>query len=58
MQRNDQNLATGIAFPLVVDLDGTLTPSNTLLEAICLLVKQSPTKLARALGCLTKGRAA
>lgn len=33
--------------PLVVDLDGTLTPTDTLVEAIVKLVKQSPSNLIR-----------
>lgn len=42
---------------LVVDLDGTLTPSNTLVESIILLLKQSPLNLLRLLFWLLKGRA-
>ncbi len=33
--------------PLIVDLDGTLTPSDTLLESVIKLVKQSPFNLLR-----------
>jgi 4-hydroxybenzoate polyprenyltransferase len=44
--------------PLVVDLDGTLTPTDTLVESIVRLVKQSPSKLVRLALLLSKGRAA
>ena len=30
------------ALPLVVDLDGTLTPTDTLLESILQLLRRSP----------------
>jgi 4-hydroxybenzoate polyprenyltransferase/phosphoserine phosphatase len=33
--------------PLVVDLDGTLTPTDTLIESVVQMVKQSPSKLLR-----------
>ena len=33
--------------PLVVDLDGTLTPTDTLIESFIGLVKQSPLNLLR-----------
>lgn len=44
--------------PLVVDLDGTLTPTDTLLESIIKLIKQSPLNLLRLPFWLLKGRAA
>ncbi len=44
--------------PLVVDLDGTLTPTDTLIESVIKLAKQSPWKLVRATAQLLKGRAA
>lgn len=45
-------------FTLVVDLDGTLTPTDTLVESIIQLVKQSPVNLMRLPFWLLKGRAA
>lgn len=44
--------------PLVVDLDGTLTPTDTLLEAILGLLKQSPLYLFKLVLWLCAGRAA
>jgi 4-hydroxybenzoate polyprenyltransferase len=43
---------------LIVDLDGTLTPTDTLIESVILLVKQSPLSLLRLPFWLLKGRAA
>lgn len=43
--------------PLVVDLDGTLTPTDTLLESLVKVVKRSPLNLLRAPFWLMKGRA-
>ena len=43
--------------PLVVDLDGTLTPTDTLVESIVLLLKQRPQDLLRLPGWLLNGRA-
>lgn len=43
--------------PLVVDLDGTLTPTDTLVESIIKLVKQSPLNLFRLPLWLMQGRA-
>ncbi len=31
--------------PLVIDLDGTLTPTDTLVESVIRLLKQSPAKI-------------
>lgn len=45
------------SLPLVVDLDGTLTPTDTLVESLVQLVKRRPFKLFRALGWALKGRA-
>lgn len=45
------------SFPLVVDLDGTLTPTDTLIESIIKLVKQSPLNMLRLPLLLLKGRA-
>jgi 4-hydroxybenzoate polyprenyltransferase/phosphoserine phosphatase len=50
------NKASGT--PLVVDLDGTLTPTDTLVESLINLVKQSPMNLLRLPFWLLKGRAA
>lgn len=43
--------------PLVVDLDGTLTATDTLIESLIKLVKQSPLNLLWLLMWLLKGRA-
>jgi 4-hydroxybenzoate polyprenyltransferase len=43
--------------PLVVDLDGTLTPTDTLVESLIKFVKQSPLNLLRLPLWLLKGRA-
>jgi 4-hydroxybenzoate polyprenyltransferase/phosphoserine phosphatase len=43
--------------PLVVDLDGTLTPTDTLLESLVRLLKQSPVSLLRMPLWLMRGRA-
>lgn len=43
--------------PLVVDLDGTLTPTDTLIESVVQLVKQSPLNLLRLPLWVLKGRA-
>ena len=43
---------------LVVDLDGTLTPSDTLIESLIGLVRQSPLNLLQLPIWLLKGRAA
>lgn len=43
--------------PLVVDLDGTLTPTDTLVESLVKVVKQSPLNLIRIAFWLTRGRA-
>lgn len=43
--------------PIVVDLDGTLTPTDTLVESLVKLVKRSPVYLLRLPVWLFKGRA-
>lgn len=45
-------------WPLVVDLDGTLTPVDTLIEAVIRLIKQSPLNLLFMPFWLLRGRAA
>lgn len=50
--------ATATALPLVVDLDGTLTPSDTLMESALALARQSPWSLLRLPLWLLRGRAA
>ena len=42
--------------PLIVDLDGTLTPSDTLVESVIKLVKQSPFNMLRLPICLLSGK--
>jgi 4-hydroxybenzoate polyprenyltransferase len=44
--------------PLVVDLDGTLTPTDTLVESIIRLIKNNPLDLLKLLFWLLGGRAA
>lgn len=46
------------SIPLVVDLDGTLTPTDTLLESLVKVIKQSPINLLRLPFWLLKGRSA
>lgn len=43
--------------PLVVDLDGTLTPADTLVESVVALLRKSPLNLLRLIGWLFAGRA-
>ena len=43
--------------PLVVDLDGTLTPTDTLVESVLALVKARPLMLLHLLWWLLRGRA-
>jgi len=43
--------------PIVVDLDGTLTPTDTLIESVIDLVRRSPLNLLRLPLWLLKGRA-
>lgn len=44
--------------PLVVDLDGTLTPTDTLAESVIQLIRQNPLHLLRLPFWFLKGRAA
>ena len=43
--------------PLIVDLDGTLTPTDTLVESAVKLVKHKPLRFLRTLFCLINGKA-
>ncbi len=43
--------------PLIVDLDGTLTPTDTLIESVIQLVKQSPLNFLRLPLWIFRGRA-
>lgn len=49
-------MKTATHTPLVVDLDGTLTPTDTLIESIIKLVKQSPLSALCIVLWLFKGR--
>jgi 4-hydroxybenzoate polyprenyltransferase/phosphoserine phosphatase len=44
--------------PLIVDLDGTLTPTDTLVESVLQLAKQSPLNLLRMIAWVLRGKAA
>ncbi|HJY82515.1 MAG TPA: UbiA family prenyltransferase [Candidatus Binatia bacterium] len=57
-QSNQDHSSKGSQLPLVVDLDSTLTPTDTLIESIIQVVKQSPLNLLRLPFWLLKGRAA
>jgi 4-hydroxybenzoate polyprenyltransferase/phosphoserine phosphatase len=46
-----------VLLPLVVDLDGTLTATDTLMESLIQVVKRNPLNLVAAVFMLTKGRA-
>lgn len=48
----------GSLLPIIVDLDGTLTPTDTLVESVIKIVKQSPLNLLRLPFWLMKGKAA
>ena len=43
--------------PLYVDLDGTLTPSDTLYESVMLFIRRNPLNLLRLIGWLLLGKA-
>lgn len=43
--------------PLVVDLDGTLTPADTLVESVFCLLKKHPLNLFKLVSWLLSGRA-
>lgn len=49
--------ASAMPAPLVVDLDGTLTPTDTLVEAVIRMVKHHPLRLLRLPWELSRGRA-
>jgi 4-hydroxybenzoate polyprenyltransferase len=53
---NDKSSSNVPLVTLIVDLDGTLTPTDTLIESVILLVKQSPLNLLRLPFWLLKGR--
>lgn len=53
----EKMVAISTNVPLVVDLDGTLTPTDTLVESIVQAVKQSPLNLVRIPFWLMRGRA-
>lgn len=56
---SDDQTSSGLALaPLVIDLDGTLTPTDTLYESVIQVVKQSPLNLLRLPFWLLNGRAA
>lgn len=46
------------SIPLIVDLDGTLTPTDTLVESVIRLIKKNPADLLRIPFWILKGRAA
>lgn len=54
---NDASPGAYRDLPLVVDLDGTLTPTDTLVESVILVAKASPLNLVRLIAWLAKGRA-
>ena len=56
-RRQGELVTTTRNMPLVVDLDGTLTTTDTLVESLIGLVKQSPLHLLRLPIWLLKGRA-
>lgn len=56
--RGDQKSRHICSLGIIVDLDGTLTPTDTLVESVILLVKKSPLNLLRLPIWLVKGRAA
>ncbi|MER2512180.1 MAG: UbiA family prenyltransferase [Nitrosomonas ureae] len=56
-QSTSDNFRGACHLPLVVDLDGTLTPTDTLVESVIKLVKQSPLNLLRLPAWLVAGRA-
>jgi 4-hydroxybenzoate polyprenyltransferase/phosphoserine phosphatase len=50
--------SSALSSTLVVDLDGTLTPTDTLIESIVLLIKRNPIDALRLPFWMFKGRAA
>lgn len=55
---DDKSSSNNPRVALIVDLDGTVTPTDTLIESVIQLVKQSPVNLLRLPFWLLKGRAA
>lgn len=51
-------VSCAVGCPLIVDLDGTLTPTDTLVESVIQLIKHSPLNLVRLPFWFLKGRAA
>lgn len=58
MLNSHQAEPVSAAVPLVVDLDGTLTLTDTLVESVVLLARQSPASLLRLPFWLLRGREA
>ena len=58
MRLDDHTSGKFLHFTLVVDLDGTLTPTDTLMESLIQLIKTSPLNLLRMPLWLLKGKAA
>jgi 4-hydroxybenzoate polyprenyltransferase/phosphoserine phosphatase len=52
----DSRQAARASIPLVVDLDGTLTPTDTLVESVLLLAKRAPLDLLKLPLWLARGR--
>jgi len=52
----DSRQAARASIPLVVDLDGTLTPTDTLVESVLLLAKRAPLDLFKLPVWLARGR--
>lgn len=57
MEKIVRAASPNLNLPLVVDLDGTLTPTDTLIESLVKVLKQSPFGLIRIFLWLLKGRA-
>ncbi len=55
---HSQQAQRSTAVPLVVDLDGTLTPTDTLVESVLLLAKRAPLDLLKLPLWLLRGREA
>lgn len=58
MNPNNQSAADSAITPLFVDLDGTLTPTDTLLESAIALIRKHPIALLKMPFWLLRGRAA
>jgi len=57
LQKDDRFAAAQGEVPLCVDLDGTLVKSDTLVDAVLLLVRQQPASPLQWPGWLAKGKA-